>query len=126
MGDTARHTKVPYYLSLLNQQLPIESQLIRKLADNLNTGWARNVRSRDEDVDWLGYAYLFVRMLRPPGLYQISQRAESRHLRVFFEAVGPVADAQIVKNRVTRRSNGPHVKATLGRRDIQGTHCDRP
>jgi hypothetical protein len=56
---------------------------------------------------------------------QISQRAKTRHLRVFFEAVGPVADAQIVKDRVTGRSNGPHVKATLGRRDIQGAHCDR-
>jgi RNA-binding protein 39 len=37
---------------------------------------------------------------------QISQRAETRHLRVFFEAVGPVADAQIVKDRVTGRSKG--------------------
>ncbi|KAF1844203.1 splicing factor, CC1-like protein [Cucurbitaria berberidis CBS 394.84] len=37
---------------------------------------------------------------------QISQRAETRHLRSFFEAVGPVVEAQIVKDRVTGRSKG--------------------
>lgn len=37
---------------------------------------------------------------------QISQRAETRHLRSFFERVGPVVEAQIVKDRVTGRSKG--------------------
>lgn len=37
---------------------------------------------------------------------QISQRAETRHLRQFFETVGPVVEAQIVKDRVTGRSKG--------------------
>ena len=31
-----QHSELQYYLSLLNQQLPIESQFISKLADNLN------------------------------------------------------------------------------------------
>ena len=31
-----QHSELQYYLSLLNQQLPIESQYIAKLADNLN------------------------------------------------------------------------------------------
>jgi len=30
------HSELQYYLSLLNQQLPIESQYVAKLADNLN------------------------------------------------------------------------------------------
>ena len=30
------HSKLQYYLSLLNQQLPIESQLISQLPDHLN------------------------------------------------------------------------------------------
>jgi replicative superfamily II helicase len=30
------HAELQYYLSLLNQQLPIESQYVAKLADNLN------------------------------------------------------------------------------------------
>lgn len=37
---------------------------------------------------------------------QISQRAETKHLRDFFERVGPVIEAQIVKDRVTLRSKG--------------------
>ncbi|KAH7128381.1 hypothetical protein B0J11DRAFT_269644 [Dendryphion nanum] len=37
---------------------------------------------------------------------QISQRAETRHLRAFFEVIGPVVEAQIVKDRVTGRSKG--------------------
>ncbi|KAF2011006.1 splicing factor, CC1-like protein [Aaosphaeria arxii CBS 175.79] len=37
---------------------------------------------------------------------QISQRAETRHLRAFFEAVGTVVEAQIVTDRVTGRSKG--------------------
>ena len=32
--------------------------------------------------------------------------AETRHLRSFFETVGPVVEAQIVKDRVTGRSKG--------------------
>ncbi|KAM3453768.1 hypothetical protein NHJ6243_009061 [Beauveria neobassiana] len=65
-------TEIQYYLSLLNQQLPIESQFVSKLVDNLNAEIVLgNVRTRDEGVEWLGYTYLFVRMLRSPGLYQV-------------------------------------------------------
>ncbi|CAO2656748.1 Nn.00g055510.m01.CDS01 [Neocucurbitaria sp. VM-36] len=70
--------EIQYYLSLLNQQLPIESQFISKLADNLNAEVVLgNVRSRDEAVDWLGYTYLFVRMLRSPGLYRVGPEYEN-------------------------------------------------
>lgn len=66
-----------YYLSLLNQQLPIESQFVSKLVDNLNAEIVLgNIRSRDEGVEWLGYTYLFVRMLRSPGLYQVGAEYE--------------------------------------------------
>ncbi|CAK7215283.1 Pre-mRNA-splicing helicase BRR2 [Sporothrix curviconia] len=69
--------ELPYYLSLLNQQLPIESQLVSRLVDNLNAEIVLgNVRSRDEGVEWLGYTYLFVRMLRSPGLYQVGAEYE--------------------------------------------------
>ncbi|KAJ5026530.1 Sec63 Brl domain-containing protein [Bipolaris maydis] len=71
-------SEIQYYLSLLNQQLPIESQLISKLADNLNAEIVLgNVRSRDEAVDWLGYTYLFVRMLRSPALYRVGPEYEN-------------------------------------------------
>ena len=49
------HSELRYYLSLLNQQLPIESQFIKKLPDNLNAeivlGTVQNVK---EAVEWLG------------------------------------------------------------------------
>jgi pre-mRNA-splicing helicase BRR2 len=70
--------EIQYYLSLLNQQLPIESQFISRLADNLNAEVVLgNVRTRDEGVDWLGYTYLFVRMLRSPGLYRVGPEYEN-------------------------------------------------
>ena len=64
--------EIQYYLSLMNQQLPIESQMMSKLADNLNAEIVLgNIRNRDDGVDWLGYTYLFVRMIRSPGLYSV-------------------------------------------------------
>ncbi len=73
---TMQH-EMQYYLSLMNQQLPIESQLVSKLADNLNAEVVLgNVRSRDDGVEWLGYTYLYVRMLRSPGLYSVGAEYE--------------------------------------------------
>ncbi|KAJ9583779.1 hypothetical protein L9F63_021869 [Diploptera punctata] len=68
------HSELQYYLSLLNQQLPIESQLISKLPDMLNAeivlGTIQNVR---DAVTWLGYTYLYIRLLRASTLYGLSQ-----------------------------------------------------
>lgn len=70
-------SEMQYYLSLMNQQLPIESQFMSKLADNLNAEIVLgNVRTRDEGVEWLGYTYLYVRMLRSPGLYSVGAEYE--------------------------------------------------
>jgi pre-mRNA-splicing helicase BRR2 len=55
------HAELQYYLSLMNQQLPIESQFVARLADNLNAEIVLGtVRNRDEAVQWLGYTYLYV------------------------------------------------------------------
>lgn len=82
MGDAiviTSHRELSYYLTLLNEQLPVESQFIPKLADNLNAeivlGTVSNMR---EAVSWLGYTYLYVRMLRAPQLYGIThEQAEA-------------------------------------------------
>uniref|UniRef100_A0A7S3QXY0 RNA helicase n=1 Tax=Dunaliella tertiolecta TaxID=3047 RepID=A0A7S3QXY0_DUNTE len=64
--------ELQYYLSLFNSQLPIESQYVRTIADNMNAeivlGSVQNLR---DAAAWLGYSYLFVRMLRAPGLYGV-------------------------------------------------------
>lgn len=67
--------ELPYYLSLLNEQLPIESQMIRKLPDMLNAEIALgSVQSIDDAISWLGYTYLHIRMIRNPELYHITNR----------------------------------------------------
>ncbi|XP_068647248.1 DExH-box ATP-dependent RNA helicase DExH12-like [Aristolochia californica] len=66
------HSELQYYLSLMNQQLPIESQFVSKLADQLNAeivlGTVQNAR---EACTWIGYTYLYIRMLRNPTLYSL-------------------------------------------------------
>ena len=67
------HNELQYYLSLLNEQLPIESQLISRLADILNAEIVLgNVNSRQEAVDWFSYTYLYIRMLRNGALYGVT------------------------------------------------------
>eukprot|EP00906_Rhabdomonas_costata_P006818 RCo009880 len=69
------HTELQYYLSLMNQQLPIESQFISKLPDMLNAEIVLGtVQNTKEAISWLGYTYLYVRMLRNPSLYSISKQ----------------------------------------------------
>ncbi|GLT55585.1 hypothetical protein SLA2020_286950, partial [Shorea laevis] len=66
------HEKLAYYLRLLTSQLPIESQFITSLKDNLNAevalGTVTNVK---EACAWLGYTYLFIRMRLNPLAYGI-------------------------------------------------------
>uniref|UniRef100_A0AAY4ES98 Activating signal cointegrator 1 complex subunit 3 n=1 Tax=Denticeps clupeoides TaxID=299321 RepID=A0AAY4ES98_9TELE len=72
------HGELQYYLSLLNQQLPIESQMVAKLPDMLNAEIVLgNVQNVKDAVNWLGYTYLYVRMLRNPTLYGISHDERS-------------------------------------------------
>ncbi|KAJ9115096.1 hypothetical protein QFC22_005424 [Naganishia vaughanmartiniae] len=66
------HSELQYYTSLMNQQLPIESQYVSKLMDNLNAEVVLGtIRNRDEAVQWLGYTYLYIRMLASPALYNV-------------------------------------------------------
>uniref|UniRef100_A0A1J3DRP2 RNA helicase n=1 Tax=Noccaea caerulescens TaxID=107243 RepID=A0A1J3DRP2_NOCCA len=70
------YSELQYYLSLMNEQLPIESQFISKLADQLNAeivlGTVQNAR---EACRWLGYTYLYIRMVRNPTLYGLAPDA---------------------------------------------------
>lgn len=47
-------------------------QYVSKLADNLNAEIVQGtVQSVAEAAQWLGYTYLYVRMLKNPGVYQV-------------------------------------------------------
>jgi pre-mRNA-splicing helicase BRR2 len=64
------HSELQFYLSVLNQQLPIESQFVSKLVDNLNAEVVLGtIQSAKDAVDWLKYTYLYIRMLSQPVLY---------------------------------------------------------
>ncbi|KAK5124119.1 hypothetical protein LTR85_001822 [Meristemomyces frigidus] len=97
-------SEMQYYLSLMNQQLPIESQFVSKLADNLNAEIVLgNVRTRDEGVEWLGYTYLFVRMLRSPALYQVGadyeddETLEQKRVDLIHSAAAVLEKASLAK-----------------------------
>jgi pre-mRNA-splicing helicase BRR2 len=53
-------------------QLPVESQLVGTLANNLNAeivlGTVQNI---EDAAAWLGYTYFYVRMLCEPQLYGV-------------------------------------------------------
>lgn len=81
-------SNVQYYLSVLNQQLPIESQFIAKLVDNLNAEIvAGNVKRRSDAVNWLAYTYLYVRMSASPDLYKIPDISEDKNLKKYRESL---------------------------------------
>ena len=66
------HDKLPYYLTAVTDQLPIESRFSAKLVDNLNAEIALGtVNSVNDAVKWIGYSYLYVRMKRNPMAYGI-------------------------------------------------------
>ena len=59
--------EMQYYLSLNNMQLPIESQLISQLADQMSAEIVLgSISSVKDAVNWISYTYLYVRMLRNP------------------------------------------------------------
>lgn len=75
------HGELNYYLSLMNQQLPIESQLMSRLEDSLNAEVVGGtVSSVADGVQWLGYTYLYVRMLVSPGVYLVGANPDDAAL----------------------------------------------
>eukprot|EP00850_Spirogloea_muscicola_P016834 SM000140S00583 [mRNA] locus=s140:13532:28767:- [translate_table: standard] len=64
------HSKLSHYLRLLTHQLPIESQFIASMKDNLNAEIVLGtVTSVKEASTWLSYTYLFKRMQSNPLAY---------------------------------------------------------
>ncbi|ORY80305.1 Sec63 Brl domain-domain-containing protein [Protomyces lactucae-debilis] len=111
--------ELQYYLSLINQQLPIESQFVSRLSDNLNAEVVLgSIKSRDDAVKWLGCTYLFIRMLQSPALYKVGADYESDPLLVqkrvdlVHSAATVLARCQLVKYNVV---TGSIVATELGR-----------
>ncbi|TYI07383.1 hypothetical protein ES332_A10G223700v1 [Gossypium tomentosum] len=114
------HSELQYYLSLMNQQLPIESQFISKLADQLNAeivlGTVQNAR---EACNWIGYTYLYIRMLRNPTLYGLPADVLSRDLTLEERRADLIHSAATIldKNNLVKydRKSGYFQVTDLGR-----------
>lgn len=101
------HSELQYYLSLMNQQLPIESQLIgTALVDHLNAEIVLGTISTvDEAIDWLGDTYLYVRMLRDQtGVYGVTgeMRTADPELRSYRRALVHAAATVLDKANLIR------------------------
>ena len=66
------HGELQFYLSLFNMQLPVESQYVGTIPDNMNAEIVLgSVQSVRDAASWLGYTYMYVRMLCNPPLYGV-------------------------------------------------------
>lgn len=112
------HDELQYYLAILNQQLPIESQLMSRLADSLNAEVVRGaVTSLADAVDWLGETYLYIRMLQAPRLYHVGadyagdtalvqKRADLAHLALALLARHKLVEYDLRARTVTATELG--------------------
>ncbi|CCU77629.1 activating signal cointegrator 1 complex subunit 3 [Blumeria hordei DH14] len=73
------HEKLSHYLTAVTAQVPIESRFSKHLVDNLNAEISLGtVTSIPDAVQWLGYSFLFVRMMRNPTTYGIDWSEQSK------------------------------------------------
>eukprot|EP00924_Labyrinthula_sp_SR-Ha-C_P005262 augustus_masked-scaffold_1-processed-gene-26.4-mRNA-1 protein AED:0.13 eAED:0.14 QI:0/0/0/0.66/1/1/3/0/1967 len=98
-------TEMRQYLKRLTNQIPLESNLVQHLPDILNaeivSGFVSNVR---EAVEWLGYTFLFVRMMKNPLAYGITTRERQndptfieQRVRLIINAAAALDDARMVQ-----------------------------
>lgn len=114
------HTELQFYLSLMNQQLPIESQFISKLADQLNAeivlGTVQNAR---EACNWISYTYLYIRMVRNCTLYGIAPDELQKDMTLEDRRADLIHSAAIIldKNNLIKydRKSGYFQVTDLGR-----------
>ncbi|XP_003701996.2 activating signal cointegrator 1 complex subunit obelus [Megachile rotundata] len=112
------HNKLYHYLSLLTNQIPIESNFIRYLADNLNAEIALGTISNvEEAIKWLSYTYLFVRMKLNYKVYGIAHTSEDPNLErkrkeLIDEAAKALDKAKMIRYNI---STGDLSATELGR-----------
>lgn len=115
------HSELQYYLSLMNSQLPIESQLMRRLIDVLNAEIVLGmVKSVDEAVTWLGYTFMYVRMIQEPHLYGVdleSEEGKDSKLTIFRRRLIHSAAINLERANLIKydRRNGTIASTELGR-----------
>lgn len=100
LSVAAVHQELQFYLSLFNMQLPIESQFVQTIPDNLNAeivlGTVQNIR---DAATWLGYGYLYVRMMRNPQLYGVPLDALDTDRNLFERRMDLAHSAAVVLDK---------------------------
>jgi pre-mRNA-splicing helicase BRR2 len=114
------HSELQYYLSVLNQQLPIESQFISKMVDNLNAEIVLGtVQNAKDAMEWLKHTYLYIRMLNQPTLYGCTHEMRKTDPRLETRCADLIHTAalQLDKNNLIRydRKSGTFQSTELGR-----------
>lgn len=112
--------QLEYYLSLMNEQLPIESQFIKSLAHNLNAEIVLGtIQNAQDAINWLTYTYLYVCMLRSPELYGVSiaERNQDRTLKQRRYDLIHSAATTLAKNNLIKydRKSGTFDVTDLGK-----------
>lgn len=70
--------EMQFYLAILNQQMPIESQFVSRLVDNINAEVVLgNIKTIHDAVDWLKLTYLYRRMVNDPKVYHVGADYEN-------------------------------------------------
>lgn len=81
-------------------QLPIESQFVQTIPDNLNAeivlGTVQNIR---DAATWLGYGYLYVRMMRNPQLYGVPLDALDTDRNLFERRMDLAHSAAVILDK---------------------------
>ena len=95
------HAQLQFYLSLINSQLPVESQLASsRLADAVNAEVVLGtISSLSDAAAWLGYTYLFVRMLCAPALYGVDPASLERDPRLLARRLDLAHSAALALDR---------------------------
>ncbi|KAJ0236471.1 DEAD/DEAH box helicase domain-containing protein [Hirschfeldia incana] len=109
--------KVQYYRSLMAGQLPIESQFISKLADQLNVAIVLGtVQNAKMACDWLSHTYFYFCILRNPKLSGLLPLPEDRTMERTIADLIHSAAAILDKNDMIKydRTNGDFQATELG------------
>jgi len=99
-------SELQYYVGVLNQQMPIESHLLRDVANHLNAEISlRSITNIDEAAEWLGSTYLYIRMIRSPQLYGLSSNDDAtvrnRRLDIAHTAALYLEEHRLIKYNQT-------------------------
>lgn len=115
------YSKLSHYLSMLTNQLPIESRFLKRLTDNLNAeivlGTVSNIA---EAVDWLRYTYAFIRMHKNPLEYGLTYMASVDQSMIFDHLYSLVRSSAEQLDRAEMARYNPDMEGIL-----ESTHLGR-